>query len=254
MTKYITDGVLKHGVKIGHATVISNRLEGKGYAVPGYKLSPKYITIHNTGDDNVKGINWYNALHNANVEGWRKASWHITVDCDKIYQSVNLLRVAWHAGDGEYGIGNRNSIGIEHVQYNNDKEKQKMVWENSIELVKILMNELDIPFNNIVQHYYWTRKDCPYLLRHARFGYDWTWYKNQIVEPEKQLYVRINYDGLNARNKADWDADPIIKLEKGCVLTVINTVEAKNGKTKMYETKSGIYVTTSKKYVEVFEK
>ena len=45
MTLKIKNHVLVNGCTIGHATVVSNRIEGKGYGVPGYSMNPKFITI-----------------------------------------------------------------------------------------------------------------------------------------------------------------------------------------------------------------
>ena len=252
---------LVHGCKIGHATVVSDRIEKPGHAVPGFTMNPTSITIHNVGDDDVPGKNWYNALRNANLNGWRTASWHITVDYDKIYQSVAFNRVAWHAGDGKNGKGNRHSIGIEHCQYSKDKEKQRKVWENSAALCVELMKEYPvIDVAHIVQHYFWTKKDCPYLLRHKRFGYDWTWYKDlvkstkagttnaddkPITDEFKPYVVRILVDKLNVRTGSGVDNDKVGELHKGDAYTII---EESNGWGKL---KSGAgWINVSSKYVE----
>ncbi len=252
---------LVNGCKIGHATVVSNRIEKPGHAVPGFTMNPTSITIHNVGDDDVPGVNWYNALRSANLDGWRTASWHVTVDYDKIYQSVSFNRVAWHAGDGKNGKGNRHSIGIEHCQYSHDKTKQRLVWENSAALCVELMKEYPvIDLAHIVQHYFWTRKDCPYLLRHKRFGYDWTWYKNLVKSTKagttvtddkpitnefKPYVVRILVDELNVRTGSGVDNDKVGELKKGDAYTI---VEESNGWGKL---KSGVgWINVSSKYVE----
>lgn len=255
--KLIKNHKLLHGCKIGHATVVSDRIEKPGHAVPGYTMEPSSITIHNVGDDDVPGKNWYNALRNANLNGWRTASWHITVDHDKIYQSVAFNRVAWHAGDGKNGKGNRHSIGIEHCQYSKDKEKQRKVWENSAALCVELMKEYPvIDLAHIVQHYFWTKKDCPYLLRHKRFGYDWTWYKKLVTEKQQDIQkptinefkpyiVKIIVDELNIRTGPGVDNDKVGELKKGDAYTII---EEKNNWGKL---KSGAgWINVSSKYVE----
>lgn len=257
MSNKIKNHKLVHGCKIGHATVVSNRIEKPGHAVPGLTLNPTYITIHNVGDDDVPGINWYNALHNANAEGWRTASWHVTVDYDKIYQSVEFNRVAWHAGDGKNGKGNRHSIGIEHCQYSKDKEKQRKVWENSAALCVELMKEYPvIDTAHIVQHYFWTRKDCPYLLRHKRFGYSWTWYKKLVTDEQQSVQkpttdkftpyvVRIIVDELNIRTGPSISYEKVGELKKGDAYTII---EENNNWGKL---KSGTgWISLGSKYVE----
>ena len=49
---------------------------------------------------------------------------------------------------------------------------------------------------------------------------------------------------------ADWDAEPITKVKKGQHLDIVAIVDAKNGKTKMYKTDQGLYITSSEKYVK----
>lgn len=253
----IKNHVLTHNGTVGHATVVSNRLEPKGYAVPGLTLDPTYITIHNVGDDDVPGINWYNALHNANAEGWRTASWHVTIDYNKIYQSLRFNTVAWHAGDGKNGTGNRHSIGIENCQYSKDKEKQRQVWENCAELCILMMKAYPkITKDHIVQHYYWTKKDCPYLLRHKRFNYDWTWFKKLVTDKQgnvvkpvtsefKPYVVRVIVDTLNIRKGPGVSNEKCGMLIKGDAYTII---EEKGGWGKL-KFELG-WINISPKYVQ----
>ena len=73
-----------------------------------------------------------------------------------------------------------------------------------------------------------------------------------IKEENKTLYVRIKQD-INIRSAANFDDSSIIgKVTKGGVYTVAETIK-KTG-TDMYRLKSGVYITASPKYVEVFEK
>lgn len=255
MSSKIKNHKLIHGSTIGHADVVVRDLMTSGKVVSGYSLTPSYITIHNVGDDDVPGVTWDKALRNANKYGksggYRIASWHVTVDYNKIYQEIPFNRVAWHAGDGEYGKGNRHSIGIENCQYSRDKTKQKLVWENCAALCVELTKEYSIPTKHIVQHYYWTKKDCPYLLRHKRFGYDWTWFMNLVkgtkpVDTEFKSYVvRIIVDELNIRTGPSTSYEKVGELYKGDAYTII---EEKNNWGKL---KSGVgWISLSKKYVE----
>lgn len=79
--------------------------------------------------------------------------------------------------------------------------------------------------------------------------------KQEVVTPNKTQYVRVIYDGdLNIRKVADWNEKPCATVKKGEVFTVIAEVQAKNGNTPMYKLKSGVYITTSTKYVQTFYK
>lgn len=73
-----------------------------------------------------------------------------------------------------------------------------------------------------------------------------------IKEENKTLYVKIKED-INIRSAANFDDSSIIgKVTKGGVYTVIEKI--KRTGTDMYKLKSGVYITASPKYVEVFEK
>ncbi|MCC3870300.1 N-acetylmuramoyl-L-alanine amidase [Terrisporobacter mayombei] len=63
--------------------------------------------------------------------------------------------------------------------------------------------------------------------------------------------IKVLSNTLNVRKIADWNTDPVTKVKKGQWLEVVAEVDAKNGKTNMYKLESGLYITTSPKYVEI---
>ena len=80
----------------------------------------------------------------------------------------------WHCGDGhgKYGITNRNSVGIEFC-INVDSDRDKTL-ERAAQLVRELMQELNIPIERVVRHYDASRKNCPQSMS----GNGWTqWYE-----------------------------------------------------------------------------
>ena len=71
-------------------------------------------------------------------------------------------------------------------------------------------------------------------------------------EANKTKYVRILQD-INIHNKADFEKESVVgKVTAGGAYTVVETI--KRSGTDMYKLKSGVYITASPKYVEVFEK
>lgn len=128
------------------------------YTRPGFKMAPKFLTVHETGNTD-KGAN---AFHNAKLQengNDRQASWHYTVDCgDLVYQSIPDDEASWNAGDGN-GPGNRESLAVE-ICVNSDGNFTK-ARANAIELLKLLMNKHKIPIQNVVPHHHWSGKDCP---------------------------------------------------------------------------------------------
>lgn len=68
----------------------------------------------------------------------------------------------------------------------------------------------------------------------------------------KTKYLRVIADKINIHNKADFNSSSVVgEVEKGDVFTI--TQRIKRTGTDMYKLKSGVYVTSSEKYVEIFE-
>lgn len=68
----------------------------------------------------------------------------------------------------------------------------------------------------------------------------------------KTKYLRVIADKINIHNKADFNSSSVVgEVEKGDVFTI--TQKIKRTGTDMYKLKSGVYITSSEKYVEIFE-
>lgn len=133
---------------------------------PGLAMTPKYITIHNT--DNTNAGAGAKAHANFIQTTDTTTSWHFTVDDKYIMQHIPLDENAWHAGDGHNGTGNRESIGIE-ICMNSDCDIAK-AEQNAADLCAYLIKtvpSLGGTVDCIRQHYDWTGKDCPSLIRAA---------------------------------------------------------------------------------------
>ena len=158
-----------------------------GYVCTGIKQkSTEYVTVHDTAG----ALPTHTALSfaqnqlqkNNNKANTEYISWHFTVGTDGIYQSLPLDEVAYHAGDGsrEYGTiwysstydkadciggGNRNSIGIEScINHDADyNETMRMLAKLVAEL--LLDNNLSV--DRVKQHYNFSGKDCPGVIRHC---------------------------------------------------------------------------------------
>ena len=98
-------------------------------------MSPQYITIHSTGNPKSTAMNERAWLTNPNNNV--TASWHICVDEKEAVEAIPLNEVAWHAGDGGSGTGNRRSISIEICE-SGDRAK---TLENAIKLTANLQQQ-----------------------------------------------------------------------------------------------------------------
>ena len=233
---------------IGSAKVVVDILP-TGKVIPGVKITPTSITIHNTGNIGAPAKNNHNYMKNCNKSGDRIASWHFTVDDKEIYQAVPSNYKAYHAGNA---TGNSSSIGIEICMFN-DAERQKQAYLNAIELVKILMKEHGLNIGQVKQHYNWTKKDCPTWLRSGKFGYTWKWFTEQCsgisarVVPTpappstfKPYLAKCNTNQLNCRKGPGTNYAVERQIDQGTAITIIE--QKMNGTTKWLKAKSGYWV------------
>jgi len=141
---------------------------------PGYALSPKYLTVHDTANPGT-GANAKS--HAQYLKGSSAAaipaSWHFTVDDKVIVQHLPLTENGWHAGDGTNGPGNRQSIGIEICE-NKDGNRVK-AEENTAWLCAKLIKEVGSlkAFPECIKmHFDWSGKNCPHIIRARKGGWD----------------------------------------------------------------------------------
>ena len=122
-------------------------------------VRPIFIVVHDTGNKSF-GAN-AKAHYNYFNGGNRNSSAHFFVDDKEIVETVEVSLASWHCGDGKnkYGINNRNSIGIE-MCVNSDSDWNKTM-ENTLCLIRFLMNSYNISWNNVARHYDASRKMCP---------------------------------------------------------------------------------------------
>lgn len=123
----------------------------------------RYITVHETANTS-RGAG---AQAHANLQSRgnaRVASWHIQVDDTEAIRSYPDTVRCWHAGDGG-GHGNMSSIGIE-ICVNSDGDFTK-AKANAAAVIRDLRAKYDIPRSRVVQHNYWSGKNCPTNLRRS---------------------------------------------------------------------------------------
>lgn len=166
---------------------------------PGYSMTPKFVTIHNTGNKNKGADAAMHARYIKNLSG--TTSWHFTVDDKSIYQHIPTNENAWHAGDGKYGTGNRQSIGIEICM--NEGIDQLKAEENAAKLTAYLLKLYNLNISAVKKHQDWSGKYCPSVLissgRWNEFISDVQKYLNGNKGVEE---MPINYPGLLKRGDA----------------------------------------------------
>jgi N-acetylmuramoyl-L-alanine amidase len=147
---------------------------------PGYKLNPRYVTIHDTANPGAGANAKAHAAYLKGAAAAIPASWHFTVDDKVIYQHLPLNENGWHAGDGTNGTGNRQSIGIEICE-NRDGNRVK-AEANAAWLTAKLLKDYGLKITAVKQHYDWSKKNCPNVLRGRKDGW-----KNFLAAVESHL-------------------------------------------------------------------
>ena len=234
---------------IGSAKVIVDILP-KGKVIPNVKITPTSITVHNTGNIGATAKGNHNYMKNLNKNGGRTASWHFTVDDKEIYQAQSTNYKCYHAGNS---TGNNTSIGIEICMFN-DKERQRKTYENAIALIKVLMSYHKFSIDKVKRHKDWSGKHCPAWLIEGKFGYTWTWFKNQIIavqQPAKPVQsstsfiVKITTDSLNIRKGPGTSYEVVGTVKKGQAFTIVEV----NGNWGKLKSGTG-WISISSNYVK----
>jgi len=159
-----------------------------------------YIVIHDVGSVSTAENN-YEYFNGGN----RNASADFFVDPSNIMQFTDYKNsYSWHCGDGggKFGISNRNSIGIEMCLV----EPFETTLKNTIDLVKYLMKELNIPIERVVRHYDASRKLCPKTLS-ANNWEKWNWFKNQLIKEDAKVKNLVVFGNDVDRRAAEYLAD-----------------------------------------------
>ena len=153
------------------------------------KSNIRYIVIHDTannsnGADADAHFKYFNG-------GNRNSSADFFVDDKKILQVNDYKKYyTWQVGDGKgkYGITNQNSIGIE-ICINADGDYDK-AFNNTVELTKYLMKELDIPLERVIRHYDASRKNCPASMSFDNWA-KWEEFKKKLKEKSVDKFLDI---------------------------------------------------------------
>lgn len=124
-----------------------------------YKMTPKFITIHNTAND--ASANNEASYHNSNNN---QVSFHYAVDDKEIVQVLPDNRTAWHCGDGK-GKGNMQSIGVEICYSKSGGSRYDKAEQQAVELTAHLLDKYSLPISAVKQHYEWSKKNCPHRIR-----------------------------------------------------------------------------------------
>lgn len=167
-----------------------------GYHRPGSKYKKTSITNHNTDNTNTTATAdaHQRLLRNSEAKrtnrtgGFEKAqtSYHFVIDDKEIIQCLPITETSHCQGHLQ---GNRTSISIEICDnfYYTNKSKYNKAIDNAIKLNRQLSKATGI--TKIVQHNYWTGKNCPSKIR--RDG-KWNWFLTEIQKGSSSTTTTSN--------------------------------------------------------------
>ena len=185
------------------------------YKKTQYKMKPIGITIHNSATVS-SARDLINYMHVS--DDYR--SFHFAVDDEEIVQGELTNMNTWHAGDGETGIGNRQTISIEislsycgthntetPEEYERWKRDYKKRFEKSQENGALLTAYLLMQYgwgfdtSRIYKHQDWSNKYCPHrTMSEYGWGYFLTLVEKAYTKLEGELPMtnaeRAEFDAL----------------------------------------------------------
>lgn len=124
------------------------------------KKEIEYIVIHytsNKGDSAKNNVDYFSKTIT-------KTSAHYFVDDNEIWQSVNDFDIAFHCGAKRYKhkyCRNENSLGVEMCIFDKKGNLRPKTIDNTVNLVRELMNKYNISLDNVIRHFDVTGKICP---------------------------------------------------------------------------------------------
>jgi hypothetical protein len=150
--------------------------------------------------------------------GGNQTSWHYTVDADEVWQSFADDRACWHAG---HRTGNYRSIALEICV--NDKTRFAEACDNAAVLTADLLIKHGLTPEKVVQHNFWSGKNCPAELRSGAWGVTWEKFIMKVKDFFARAATLAAFESLAVEPPVpDWQAAALDKLVAD---GVINTPE-----------------------------
>lgn len=188
----------------------------KGFpSYTNYKLIPKYIIIHDTAGQSSA---YQEAKRLQSSSQYNNGIAHYYIDESNCYQLIYDTVKAYHAGDGEFGKGNGQSLSIEvcrslpggNFTSSSQKETYKKALERAYMLAADLCNQYGINPNNILQHRECSSTACPYTQKVLYGSYEKakseakrkvSYYKNGGNTMKTHYYCKVIHDSTNIKNR-----------------------------------------------------
>lgn len=136
-----------------------------------YSMDADGICVHNTANKASAMAEISYMVGNNN-----SVSYHYAIDDYRIVQGIEENRNTWHAGDGEYGKGNRNKISIEICYSTGDIEQFKKAEILTAKFIAYKLKEKGWGIDKVSKHEDYANKYCP----HKTLDLGWERFLNLI--------------------------------------------------------------------------
>ena len=130
-----------------------------------HEMTPEFIVVHNTASD-APAKNEISYMRDL----IKPKSYHYAVDDKEVRQAIPYNRNAYHAGDGEYGEGNRKGIGIEICYSKSGGKRFDKAEENAAQFIAELLKTFGWGVDRVKKHQDFSGKYCPH--RTLDMGWD----------------------------------------------------------------------------------
>ena len=123
-----------------------------------HEMKAECIVVHNTANDASAA----DEIAYMKKTPYSYTSYHYAVDNKEVRQAIPYNRNTYHAGDGEYGDGNRKGIGIEICYSKSGGSKFIAAEENAAMFVAELLKQFGWGIDKVKKHQDFSGKYCPH--------------------------------------------------------------------------------------------
>lgn len=159
-----------------------------------YPMTPTRIVVHNTAND-APARNEISYMIGNNQE----VSFHYAVDDKEVVQGIPENRNAWHSGDGESGVGNRQGIAIEICYSKSGGDRFIQAEKNAVELIASILKKYNWGVDKVTKHQDYNGKYCP----HRTLDMGWDRFIKMIEAKMNNKLYRVQVGAFANRANAE---------------------------------------------------
>ena len=159
-----------------------------------YSMTPTRIVVHNTAND-APAMNETSYMISNNQE----VSFHYAVDDKEVVQGIPENRNAWHSGDGEHGVGNRQGIAIEICYSKSGGDRFVQAEKNAVDLIVSILKKYNWGVDKVTKHQDYNGKYCP----HRTLDMGWDRFIKMIEAKMNSKLYKVQVGAFENRSNAE---------------------------------------------------